>query len=107
MYILNEELLKGCELRVWELIKGRKGVRNAITSKEIESETGFNRFKTCRIVQRLRLNHEIPIVTNKFGANKGYFLPLNREEVKGTIEEMVKQAETLLAVVDILEKAVV
>lgn len=105
MYTLDKDLLTPNEKAVWELIEGRYGKGNAITSTQIEEITGLNRFRTCKAIQSLRLEHRIPVASSKSGNSKGYFLPVKKEELKDTIDELLRQAETLINVADTLDRA--
>jgi len=104
-YEINNSNLTPKEKMVWDILKERYGKVNSITSGEIYKMTGIDRFQLAGIVQTLRLQYNVPVCANKWGENKGYFLPTNQQEIHATMDELEAQASKLIDVVSVLYNA--
>ncbi|MGE6227583.1 hypothetical protein [Paenibacillus chitinolyticus] len=104
-YSVHLKKLSEREKRVWQIISWRYGNENAITSTEIQNQTGIDRFQLAAIIQSLRLVHNVPVASKKHGKNKGYFLPAKSTEIDLTVADLESQASKLLDVATVLWKA--
>lgn len=104
-YSIDTSKLDEKETAIWNILKDRYGNEKAITSTMIEELTGLNRFVLSKIIQDFRLLHKIPVVTDKYGKKKGYFLPNKITEIEVTLAELEGQANKLIDVVSLLWQA--
>ncbi|WP_336786897.1 hypothetical protein [Paenibacillus sp. MMO-177] len=104
-YTLDSSVLSERERTIWVVLKERYGNENAITSGEVQTLTGIDRFGLAQVVQTLRLKHKIPVTTSKYGNKKGYFLPVKPEEIDATMTELEAQASKLIDVSSVLWEA--
>lgn len=105
-YVITDKMTYR-EEKVWGILKDRYGQESAITSDEIKALTGINRFHLSAIVQSLRLNYKVPVCSNKWGNNKGYFLPTKESDIHATMVELEGQASKLIDVVNMLYRSAV
>ncbi|MBO4112158.1 DNA-binding protein [Streptococcus suis] len=83
--------LKGNDKRIYSLIG--VGIEKAITARHIAQQTNLDKRTVRECVRRLIIKHKIPIIGNRKGNYKGYFIPANHSELMAGIGALEKQIE--------------
>ncbi|HEM6342576.1 TPA: DNA-binding protein [Streptococcus suis] len=83
--------LKGNDKLIYSLIG--VGIEKAITARHIAQLTNLDKRTVRECVRRLIIKHKIPIIGNRKGNHKGYFIPANHSELMAGIGALEKQIE--------------
>lgn len=67
------------------------GIENAITCKEIAKATNLNIRTVRSCIKTIITKHRIPILGNRTGRHKGYFIPANDYELLEGTKSLQKQ----------------
>ncbi|HFI0019315.1 TPA: DNA-binding protein [Streptococcus suis] len=83
--------LKGNDKLIYSLIG--VGIEKSITARHISQQTNLDKRTVRKCVRRLIIKHKIPIIGNRKGNHKGYFIPANHSELMAGIGVLEKQIE--------------
>lgn len=83
--------LKGNDKRIYKMIG--VGSEKAITAKQISKATLLDERTIRGCIRRLIIKYKVPIIGNRKGDHKGYFIPANHSELMAGIGVLEKQIE--------------
>lgn len=81
------------EIRVWNILKHRRGEESAISNEDLARYTGLHERRVRKVVNDLLTVHAIPIAS-KAGIKGGYYTPTSAKEIERFANSFYARAMT-------------